>query len=89
MVLVPQEEIPPVGHDVVVDEAVDATCTSEGQTEGFHCRICGEVLKRQEKIPALGHSIVIDDAVPATCTKSGFTQGAHCSAWEQIIEILR
>ena len=42
-------------HEVVIDEAVAATCTRDGVTEGSHCSKCGEVLEEQTVIPAMGH----------------------------------
>ena len=45
-----------VGHTVVTDEGVAATCTESGLTEGSHCAVCGEILVAQEVIPATGHS---------------------------------
>jgi len=48
-------EIPALGHSVVVDEAVEPTCTETGLTEGDHCDVCGEVLNEQEVVEALGH----------------------------------
>ena len=77
-VIVPQEEIPALGHTEVVDDAVPATCTATGLTEGSHCETCGETLVPQEEVPALGHTEVVDDAVPATCTETGLTEGSHC-----------
>ena len=44
-----QEEIPAFGHKEVKDEAVEATCTTAGKTEGSHCAICGKVLEKQEE----------------------------------------
>ena len=44
-----------LGHTVVVDEAVAATCTTTGLTEGSHCDLCGEVLVAQQETDALGH----------------------------------
>ncbi|MDD5824142.1 MAG: cell wall-binding repeat-containing protein, partial [Firmicutes bacterium] len=43
------------GHLEVVDEAVPATCTETGLTEGKHCSVCNEVLVAQEVVPAAGH----------------------------------
>lgn len=37
-------------------EAVDATCTTAGRTEGSCCSVCRVVLKEQTEIPAKGHS---------------------------------
>ena len=44
-----------LGHDVVVDPAIDPTCTERGVTEGTHCRRCAAVLVAQIVLPALGH----------------------------------
>ncbi len=43
-------------HTVVVDAAVEPTCTEPGKTEGSHCSECGEVIVAQTEIPAKGHS---------------------------------
>ena len=40
-------------HTEVKDEAVAATTTSTGLTEGSHCSVCGEVIVAQEVIPML------------------------------------
>lgn len=50
------EEIKATGHTVVVDNAVEPTCTKPGLTEGSHCSVCNEVLQAQEEVPALGHT---------------------------------
>lgn len=72
------------GHDIVIDSAIDATCTTEGKTEGEHCSVCGEIIKKQDIIPA-SHTVVIDKAVAATCTKAGKTEGKHCSVCGTVI----
>ena len=74
------------GHKVVVDQAKEATCTEDGLTEGKHCSVCNEVIKKQEVIPATGHKEVLDSAKEATCTNTGLTEGIHCSICNKIIK---
>ncbi len=74
-----------LGHTVVVDEAVEATCTETGLTEGSHCSVCNEVLVAQEVVPAKGHTAVVDEAVEATCTETGLTEGSHCSVCNEVL----
>ncbi len=57
--------IPAKGHEEVIDPKVDATCESDGLTEGKHCSVCGEVLVAQEVKPG-GHSWS-----KAPCTSTG------------------
>ena len=68
-----------LGHVEVADEAVEATCTKTGKTEGKHCSRCNKVLVKQEEIKALGHDfanyIYNNDA---TCLTDG-TKTAKCS----------
>lgn len=64
------------GHrDVVIDAAVEATCETDGLTEGSHCAACGIVFVSQQTIPALGHdwgewSVIRE----ATCAEEGEEQ---------------
>ena len=60
------EEIPANGHTVVTDEAVPATCTDSGLTEGSHCSVCNLVLAKQTVTKPLGHKLGAD----ATCTSA-------------------
>lgn len=51
------------GHTPVIDEAVAATYTSTGLTQGSHCAVCNEVLVAQETtpmIPRQEHAITYD-----------------------------
>lgn len=66
------EILPPAGHDVVTDEAVDPTCVTVGKTQGSHCSVCHKVFVEQKELKALGHKY--DEGritVPATCTNVG------------------
>ena len=47
-------------HTVVTDDAVAATCTETGLTEGSHCSKCGEVLVAQDVVPATGHATEVE-----------------------------
>lgn len=72
-------------HNEVSDEAVSATCTKTGLTEGKHCSVCNKVLVAQEIVKANGHTIVIDKAVEATETSTGLTEGSHCSVCNSVL----
>ena len=67
------------GHNKVVDNAVKATCTKTGLSEGSHCSVCNEVLVSQKKISATGHSYgAYKTTTKATFGKAG-VQTAKCS----------
>ena len=71
---------PPVHtHTVVIDQAVAATCTKSGLTEGKHCSVCKAIIVAQQEIKALGHTPEEVAAVAATCTTDGMTAGTKCS----------
>lgn len=80
-----EEEIPAVGHAVVQDEEIPATCETDGKTEGNHCSVCGKILTEQKIIPATGHKEIKDTAVAATCEKDGLTEGSHCSVCGKVL----
>lgn len=48
-------EVAALGHKVMIDFSVAATCTETGLTEGEHCEQCNKVLVAQAVIPATGH----------------------------------
>jgi len=74
-----------MGHEEVIDEAVAATCSTVGKTEGKHCSVCNTVLVAQTEIPKLPHTEVIDQAIAATCTTAGKTEGKHCYVCNEIL----
>ena len=52
-------KIEAIGHDEIIDEAVAATCTETGLTEGKYCGRCYKVLVEQEEVKALGHEFTV------------------------------
>ena len=65
-----------LAHAIVVREAVEATCTDSGMTEGSYCSVCSEVFAAQEVIPADGHNMAAATCdAPSTCTVCGHTEG--------------
>ena len=66
------QTIKALGHTVVVDKAVAATCTKTGLTEGSHCSVCNTVIKAQEVVPAKGHQYTKTVVAP-TYTSTGYT----------------
>ncbi len=79
------EKIDSLGHTVVVDSAVAATCTTAGLTEGKHCSACDSIFVAQQTVPALGHKIVTIAGVSPTCTAEGLTEGSRCSVCGEVI----
>lgn len=64
----------PTGNHVpVTDEAVDATCTTDGLTEGSHCRDCNAVLVEQQTVTANGHAFTY------TYNADGLTHSGECA----------
>ena len=64
-----QVEIETLPHPEETDQAVAATCTEPGLTEGKHCSVCKEVLIAQETVNANGHK---------------YTEGVcHCGAKDE------
>lgn len=82
-------EIEMIPHVEVVDEGVEATCTTNGWTAGKHCSVCLTYLKGRDMIPAKGHKIVTDKGVAATCTTEGKTEGKHCSVCKIVLATQR
>lgn len=82
-------EIDPNNHTgLVTDNAVPATCTATGLTEGSHCTACGKTVVAQtvtQKDSNNHTNVVKDNAVDPTCTDPGLTEGSHCEACKAVI----
>ena len=65
------ELAPALGHEIEVLEAVAATCTETGLSEGARCSCCGEGLAEQEQTPALGHLLLMTEDSRESCTDDG------------------
>lgn len=72
-------------HAPKVLEAVTASCTGSGLTEGTYCGVCGQALEEQRYVPALDHAAVTDSPVEPTCTQTGLTGGSHCGVCGETI----
>ncbi|MCD8155769.1 MAG: hypothetical protein LUF78_13995, partial [Clostridiales bacterium] len=69
------------GHTTEIQNARDATCTTDGYTGDEVCSVCGETITTGEIIPATGHSYkaVIIEATYTTqgCTRYTCTVCGH------------
>ncbi len=72
-------------HTVVIDNAVEPTCSSTGLTEGKHCSDCGAVITAQTVVPAKQHTVVIEAGVAATCMQTGLTEGRYCTVCDTVL----
>ena len=74
-------EIAKTAHTPVTDDAVEATCTQSGLTEGSHCSVCSTVLTAQTTVAPLGHTggtaTCQEQAVCSRCGASYGELGDH------------
>ena len=71
------------GHSEVPIDAVPATCTATGLTEGKVCTVCKEITLAQSVAPMIPHTFNVDVAeLKATCTKDGYTAHKKCQFCE-------
>ena len=75
------QTISAIGHTIVTDKSVSATCTQSGLTEGSHCSKCKTVLVHQNVIPQKAHNVK-----NGTCTECHSVIDAYnalaCYVWE-------
>lgn len=68
-----------LGHKVVEDIEIPATCTQSGFSGGEHCEICHAVIVEPQFVEALGHDIVKHDAKNPTYTEVGWNTYEECT----------
>ena len=73
-----------LGHDMIRDSEVPATCTKPGSQAGAHCSRC-DYTEGGGEIPALGHNEIIDGAVAPNCENTGLTEGKHCDRCGEVL----
>lgn len=50
-------------HDIVVIPGVEATCETDGLSDGIYCSKCKKFVKEQVKIPAYGHDYKLKEVL--------------------------
>ena len=73
-------------ENTTVLQAVNATCTATGLTEGLYCNDCGTTITAQTVVEKLAHTEATLEAVAATCTATGLTAGKECSVCHTVLE---
>ena len=81
------EEMPANGHVEATIEAIPATCSEKGLTDGVRCTTCEKVLVQPAAIPALGHKVEALKAVAPMCTAAGKTEGSMCSRCGAVLKV--
>ena len=79
------DETEALGHTPVAIPGYEATCTTDGMTEGSYCSVCDETIVAQVVIPATGHAFgEWTETKAPTCTEDGEQSRscANCDAVE-------
>ena len=63
--------LPAYGHTEIIDPAIQATCTTEGKTEGKHCSVCNTVIVAQTTVPITHKYDAGKIETAATCADEG------------------
>ena len=79
------QDIPTVAHTTELQNAKEATCTTDGYTGDLVCTVCGTVVEEGETIKATGHTQETIPGKEATCTQDGLTDGVKCSVCGEIL----
>ena len=68
------------GHTAVIDPAIEATCITDGKTEGSHCSVCNQTLTYQETIYATGVHVYVDEVCKYCSAKIVYSEGLQFSS---------
>ncbi len=68
-----------IAHSEAIDEAIPATCTESGLTEGKHCSVCDYVILKQNIVDATGHRN--DVGLTMICDSEEYTYCDVCLGW--------
>ena len=81
------ETIPAKGHTIVTDKGVTPTCffVESGLTEGKHCSVCNEVLRKQKKLAPKKHHCRNGQGGRGHLQQRRSTEGKHCSVCNQVL----
>ena len=74
-----------MAHTTELQNAKEATCTTDGYTGDLVCTVCGTVVEEGETIKATGHTQETIPGKEATCTQDGLTDGVKCSVCGEIL----
>lgn len=75
-----EEIIPKLAHTPEKIDAIEATCSSYGYTEGEKCAVCGEITVAPKKVKMLDHTWKkVSDGTAATCAQAGVSASYECS----------
>ncbi len=67
-----------LGHNEVIIPAVEATCSSEGYTEGKKCTVCGKITVEPQIVSKLPHTDADEDGVCDVCGQTDLYAGCGC-----------
>ncbi len=73
-------------HTVVVDAAVEATCSKTGLSEGKHCSKCNQVIVSQLVVDFKAHTEAVVKGTAASATFSGKTDKIYCSVCNKVLK---
>ncbi|MGM9631855.1 MAG: hypothetical protein ACI3XL_02030 [Eubacteriales bacterium] len=82
-IVVAQNPIDALGHDLTHHEEKVPTCTEKGWEAYDTCSRCD--YSTYKELAALGHTEVVDARVEPTCTEKGLTEGKHCSVCNAVL----